>query len=247
MQKIAFLYDASQAVLSTFELDEVLQQILAIARDYFHMQNVAILLLEKDTQELCVRSQIGWDEGLDRVRLKIGEGLTGAAATEKRPIYAPDVSKDPRYISSAKTTRSELAIPLMVRDEVVGVLDCQSENVSHFDNETIDLLTLFSTQASMALQNARLYSLERRRAQQLEVINAIAQQTTVVLEVKDLLATVCSLIQDAFRVDFRSCCARKKILFCAHSMAGLRCASWKAATFLREPKSGAAVLPPASP
>ncbi len=85
MQKIAFLYDASQAVLSTFELDEVLQQILAIARDYFHMQNVAILLLEKDTQELCVRSQIGWDEGLDRVRLKIGEGLTGAAATEKRP------------------------------------------------------------------------------------------------------------------------------------------------------------------
>jgi len=225
MQKIAFLYDASQAVLSTFELDEVLQQILAIARDYFHMQNVAILLLEKDTQELCVRSQIGWDEGLDRVRLKIGEGLTGAAATEKRPIYAPDVSKDPRYISSAKTTRSELAIPLMVRDEVVGVLDCQSENVSHFDNETIDLLTLFSTQASMALQNARLYSLERRRAQQLEVINAIAQQTTVVLEVKDLLATVCSLIQDAFRVDHVSILLREEedlVLRAQHGRLTLR-------------------------
>ena len=59
MQKIAFLYDASQAVLSTFELDEVLQQILAIARDYFHLQNVAILLLDKDTLELCVR-QSDW-------------------------------------------------------------------------------------------------------------------------------------------------------------------------------------------
>ena len=54
MQKISILYDASQAVLSTFDLDEVLQQILTIARDYFHLQNVAILLLEKD--ELYVRS-----------------------------------------------------------------------------------------------------------------------------------------------------------------------------------------------
>ena len=73
----------------------------------------------------------------------------------------------------------------MVRDEVVGVLDCQSENPDHFDSETVDLLTLFSTQASMALQNARLYSLERRRASQLEAINAVARETTVVLDVKE--------------------------------------------------------------
>ena len=84
-----------------------------------------------------------------------------------------------------KKTRSELAIPLMVRDEMVGVLDCQSENPDHFDSETVDLLTLFSTQASMALQNARLYSLERRRASQLEAINAIARETTVVLDIKN--------------------------------------------------------------
>ena len=97
----------------------------------------------------------------------------------KRPIYVPDVSKI-ALLCSAEKTRSELAVPLMVRDEVVGVLDCQSENLDHFDAETTDLLTLFSTQASLALQNARLYSLERRRASQLEAINAIAQQTTAV-------------------------------------------------------------------
>jgi transcriptional regulator with GAF, ATPase, and Fis domain len=61
MQKIAILYDASQAVLSTFELDEVLQRILMIARDYFHLQNVAILLLDKDKQELHPRCVIGLD------------------------------------------------------------------------------------------------------------------------------------------------------------------------------------------
>ncbi len=198
MQKISILYDASQAVLSTFDLDEVLQQILTIARDYFHLQNVAILLRDKD--ELYVRCQVGWDAGHDKVRLPIGTGITGAAAHQKRPIYASDVAKDARYILSAKNTRSELAVPLMVRDHVVGVLDCQSENLYHFDSETIDLLTLFSTQASMALQNARLYSLERRRASQLEAINAIAQQMTAVLDLKELLSKVCLLIQQAFQV-----------------------------------------------
>jgi diguanylate cyclase (GGDEF)-like protein len=200
MQKIAILYDASQAVLSTFELDEVLQQILVIARDYFHLQNVAILLLDKEKQELNPRCVIGWDPGTDKTRLPLDQGITGAAARQKRPIYCPDVSKDPQYISSAKNTRSEVAIPLMVRDEVVGVLDCQSEKANHFDNDTIDLLTLFSTQASMALQNARLYSLERQRARQLEVINAIAQQTTAVLDQEELLIKVCALIQHAFEV-----------------------------------------------
>ena len=200
MNKIAVLYDAGQAVLSTFDLDEVLQRILGIAHDYFHLRNVAIVLLDQQSQQLYVRSQIGWDEGQDKVRLSPGQGITGAAALKKQPVYAPDVSKDPRYFCSAKSTRSELAIPLMVRDEVVGVLDCQSDRLDPFDPETVDLLTLFSTQASMALQNARLYSLEQQRARQLQAINAIAQQTTAVLELEELLDRVCQVIQEAFRV-----------------------------------------------
>src|SRR5882724_5036820 len=176
MPKIAILYDAGQAVLSTFDLDEVLQRILGIARDYFHLPNVAILLLDKEARQLCVRSQIGWDAGKDQICLGQHQGITGAAVLKKQPVYAPDVSKDPRYVCAAKSTRSELAIPLMVRDEIVGVLDCQSDRLDHFDHETIELLTLFSTQASIALQNARLYSLERERARQLQAINTIAQQ-----------------------------------------------------------------------
>jgi len=209
MQKIALLYDASQAVLSTVDLDEVLQRILVIARDYFHLQNVAILLLDKETNELCVHSQIGWDTGMDQIRVHVGQGITGTAAKQKRPFYAPDVTTESKYVASSRTTKSELAIPLMVRDEVVGVLDCQSEKADHFDRDTIDLLTLFSTQASMALQNARLYALERRRALQLEAINAIAQHTTAVLDIKELLAKVCSLIQDAFQVSHVSVLLRE--------------------------------------
>lgn len=197
---MAVLFDASRAVLSTFDLDEVLQRILAIARDHFHLRNVAVLTVDEDAQQLCVRSQIGWDEGKDTIRLGIHEGLTGAAVVARQPIYVPDVSKDARYVNAAQSTRSELAIPLLVGEEVAAVLDCQSDHLDYFDAETIELLSLFSTQASIALQNARLYSLERERAQQLEAINMIAQQSTAMMELEELLARACSIIQIAFQV-----------------------------------------------
>lgn len=209
MPKIALLYDAGQAVLSTFDLDEVLQRILSIARDYFHLQNVAVLLLDKDARKLSVRSQVGWDAGQDLICLSIEEGITGAAALKKQPVYAPDVSRDSRYICATESTRSELAIPLMVRDDVVGVLDCQSDQLDRFNGETIELLTLFSTQASIAIQNAHLYSLERQRARQLEAINTIAQQSTAVMELEELLIRVCSIIQQAFQVSHVSLLLRE--------------------------------------
>lgn len=210
MQKIAVLYDAGQAVLSTFDLDEVLRRILGIARDHFHLRNVAVLLLDTNAKQLSVRSQIGWDSGMDKITLSCNQGLTGAAVMAKGPVYAADVSKDSRYVCAAQATRSELAIPLMVRGEVAGVLDCQSDQLNFFDEETIYLLTLFSTQASIAIQNARLYSLERQRARQLEAINTIAQQSTAVMDIEDLLARVCSVIQQAFRVSQVSLCLREE-------------------------------------
>jgi diguanylate cyclase (GGDEF)-like protein len=198
MQKIAVLYDASQAVLSTFELDEVLNYILAIARDYFHLQTVAILLVEPGTDRLEVRSHIG-AAACESHHHKTGEGIIGNAARLKRPLCVPDVSKDSRYIPCVPTTRSELAIPLMVRDQVVGVLNCESEKENFFDPENVDLLTLFSTQASMALENARLYTLEQKRTAQLEAINAIAKKATAVLDLNDLLAKVCVLVRQTFK------------------------------------------------
>jgi diguanylate cyclase (GGDEF)-like protein len=201
MQKIAILYDASQAILSTFDLDEVLNQILTIIRDYFQLQNGAVLLLDKSKEELHVKVHLGRSELDMGYRIPVGSGLTGAAAKLKRPVYAPDVSRDSRYLHLIGETKSEVAIPLMVRDEVVGVLDFQSEQVDYFSSEMIDLLTLFSTQASMALENARLYSLERRRAEQLEAINAVARQTTAVLDLDQLLGVVCRVLLDWFHTD----------------------------------------------
>jgi diguanylate cyclase (GGDEF)-like protein len=201
-QKIALLYDASQAILSTFDLDEVLNQILTIIRDYFQLQNCAVLLLDNPSQQLYVRAHLGQRdlEGDLKLgyRVSLEKGLIGAAARLKRPIYAPDVSKDPRYLKGVPETKSEVAIPLMVRDQVVGVLDFQSDQLSFFDSSMVDLLTLFSTQASLALENARLYSSERRRSRQLEAINAVARQTTAVLDLDELLTVVCHVLLEWF-------------------------------------------------
>ncbi|HLK53270.1 MAG TPA: GAF domain-containing protein, partial [Candidatus Angelobacter sp.] len=201
MQKIAILYDASQAILSTFDLDEVLNRILTIIRDYFQLQNGAVLLLDKSGQELHVRAHLGRSNLDVGYRIPKGTGLTWAAAELKRPVYAPDVTKDPRYLRKVDETMSEVAIPLLVRDDVVGVLDFQSEQVNYFDPEKIDLLTLFSTQASMALEHARLYTTERRRTKQLEAINAVAKKTTRVLDLDELLTVVCRLLMELFGID----------------------------------------------
>lgn len=201
MQKIAILYDASQAVLSTVDLDEVLNQILTIVRDCFQLQSGYVLLLDASKQELYVRAHLGHGKEELGHRVSLDQGLTGAAARLKRPVHAPDVSKDPRYLAKIAETKSEVAIPLLVRDQLVGVLDLQSDQLNYFDAEMIDLLTLFSTQASMALENARLYSLERRRADQLEAINVVARQTTAVLDLDELLTVVCHLLLEWFRVD----------------------------------------------
>ena len=201
MQKITILLEASQAILSTFDLDEVLRHILTIMRDHFQLQNAAVLLLDEQSQELYPISQRGWDPGTDTRRLPLGVGLTGTAAATREAVYAADVTKDPRYVCSVSTTRSELAIPLTVGGKVVGVLDCQSDKEDFLSPETIDLLKVFSSQASIAIQNARLRQSEQRRAAQMEAINAISRQATGVLDREELLQKVCSLILQSFPVD----------------------------------------------
>src|SRR5215813_3168643 len=112
MQKFALLYDASQAVVSTFDLDQVLARILSILQNYFHLKHIAILLWDPKTGTLQVRSHAGWNEESLRTTLRPGTGLIGAAAEQKRPIYAADVNKDARYIRTIAATRSEIAVPL---------------------------------------------------------------------------------------------------------------------------------------
>ncbi len=82
MQKIAILYDASQAVISTFDLDEVLSQILSIVRDYFHLQHAAVLLLDAEAHKLHVRSHGGWNRESVEAEVPLGRGLRNVGGAD---------------------------------------------------------------------------------------------------------------------------------------------------------------------
>jgi putative methionine-R-sulfoxide reductase with GAF domain len=199
-QKIAILYDISQAILSSVDLDEILLQVLVILRDHFQLQSGTVFLFDPVKNELYVRAHLGKRGSKIGQRSPLDEGMSGAAARLKRPVYAPDLGQEPHF-KVAVGSGSEVAIPLLVRDELVGVLDLHSDKLNYFDGEMIDMLTLLGAQASMAVENSRVRALQKRRGEQLEAINTVARHTTAVLDLDELLRVVCNLLLEWFRAD----------------------------------------------
>jgi diguanylate cyclase (GGDEF)-like protein len=200
IRDVAVLQEATEMILSSVDLDTVLHHILLIVRNYFSISNCAVLLVDTSSNELYVRAQNGYD--LDKTaytRIKIGEqGVTGWVAQHKSPLYVPDVSREDRYLAVDPKVRSELALPLIVRDTVIGVLDIESSKLDYFSDDMIGLLALFASQAAVALENTRLHSTERRRMRQIEIIHLIARATTASSDLDQLLGTLADLLSDTF-------------------------------------------------
>lgn len=187
-------------VLSSQDADTVLHHTLLVARNYFGVSACAVMLVDTEKNELYIHTHNGFEdrEVLAR-RYRIGrDGVSGHVAADKAPIYVPDVTKDPRYVSGRADIRCELALPLLVRDEVLGVLTLSSNQADYFSDEMIGLLALFAGQAAVALDNTRRYSTERRRMRQIEFVNLIARSATTAHDIEQLLTTLAELISDTF-------------------------------------------------
>jgi diguanylate cyclase (GGDEF)-like protein len=200
MREVAVLQAASEMILSSMEAETVLHQILLIVRNYFEISHCAVLLVDVPQQELYCSAQIGYD-GLTAQtrRLKINlEGICGYVAAKRVPTYLPDVTKDHRYIALDRRVQCQLCIPLIVRDECVGVLNLESDQLDFFSDEMIGLLALFASQAAVALDNARLYTSERKRMRQIEFVNLIARSSATASNLDQLLTTFSELLTDTF-------------------------------------------------
>jgi diguanylate cyclase (GGDEF)-like protein len=187
--------------ISNAALDEALAQIQQTASLHFQTPHCSVLLVEARTGDLCGRMQTGCNRDAETICFRLGEGIAGAAAMLRDIVYAPDVARDARYIPTYAGTRSELAVPLMVNDEVVAVLDCQAERLDFFTAEKIEQLKLFCAPAALALQNAQRFSREQRRRSQVEAVNAVARETTSVFELDQLLDRLCEVILRNFAAD----------------------------------------------
>jgi len=197
LRDIALLHESSQMILSGGDLESVLHQILLIVRNYFSTTSCAVFLVEEGSTELLCKARNGYPEQQGRYRIGI-DGIVGWAAKARQPVSVPDVKEESRYLQGDPSVQSELAVPLLVRGELVGVLDIESDQLNFFTPDMVQLLSMFAGQAAIAVDSSRLFANERRRMRQIELINLIARSAASTSRTRDLLLTLCELISDTF-------------------------------------------------
>lgn len=155
-------------------LDEVLREILRLARDVLNFKACAILLPEgEDRDVLRVRAAIGYPPSIiEKIRIRKGEGITGLVYRTGIPRLVEDVRKVSDYIPGVVGGRCEMACPLVVRGRVLGVLDAEGETPGCFTEHQFVLFSTFASQAAVAIRNAAL--LERSQAVYYETISTLA-------------------------------------------------------------------------
>jgi phosphoserine phosphatase RsbU/P len=189
------LLEVADVVNTTLDLDTTLRRVAELVRKVIDYEIFGILLLNEKTQELYFRFQVGYAREIaERVRIKVGEGVTGIAAQRREAILVDDVSKYPQYISAAHNVRSELAVPLIVKNRLIGVIDIESPEPNHFTEEHKRLLTLIGSRMAVGIENARLYTRTTRQARTLVLLNEIARELTSILNVDELLKRIAELL-----------------------------------------------------
>ncbi|MBN1273140.1 MAG: PAS domain S-box protein [Candidatus Aminicenantes bacterium] len=149
-----------QRTTSILEVNQLLEEAVKLIKDTFNFYNVIIMLVEKDELVLKAAALETQKMKEGQITLKItGEEIPSRVASRGEAILVPDVSKEPRYVSSLDKidTRSELAVPIKVKSEIIGVLDVQSSKRYAFSRSDLYTLQTLADQIAVAIENARLY------------------------------------------------------------------------------------------
>ena len=121
-----FLVELADALNTTLDLDTLLSRVSEMVRRVIPYEIFAILLLNEKTQDLRMRFQLGHNPETERLRIKIGQGITGQAVARREPVLVNDVTSEQNYINGHEAVRSELAVPLIAKNKIIGVIDIQS-------------------------------------------------------------------------------------------------------------------------
>ena len=191
----SYLLRLADALNTTLDLRTLLKRTAELIRSVIEYRIFAILLLDEGGKELRMRFQIGHTPEIERMRFPLGEGIVGQVAQTRQAILLNDVSTAQNYIVANKCVQAELAVPLINKNKVIGVLDIESEEAGYFRPEHLHLLTLTASRIGQAIQNARLYSRVTRQAQALEVLNEIATELTSILDLDQLFERIGQLLR----------------------------------------------------
>jgi sigma-B regulation protein RsbU (phosphoserine phosphatase) len=191
---LTLLMEVGEQITSTLDLEVLMVRIAELVKRVINYKVFAILLLNDKTQELRIRSSVGHpEERVRELRIKVGKGIVGRAVQEHRSILVNDVRSEPSYIESMPSIQSELAVPLILKNRVIGVIDLEAETADFFTDQHINLLELLAGRMAMAIENARLYRRSLRQSRTLQLLNEISRELSSVLVLNDLLRTVGTL------------------------------------------------------
>ncbi|SRR5579872_3230631 len=192
----SLLLEVSDILATSLDLDTTLRRVAEVVRSVIDYEIFAILLLNEKTQELRFRFQVGYPpEFAEKSRIKVGDGVTGQAAQLRRAIRVDDVTQDSTYIAAVPNVRSELAVPLIVKNRVIGVIDIEARDPGYFNEEHSRLLTLVASRIAGGIENAQLYTRTTRQARILVLLNEIARELSSILNVDELLNRVAELLR----------------------------------------------------
>ena len=162
------LAEIGREVAAVLDLDQLLARVVQLTKKVTDYRTFGILLLDESTQELEMKVAVQFGEKVALPKVPLGEGLVGYAALHREAVMVPDVSQDPRYIKVVDDVRSELAIPMLLKDRCIGVFDLESPELDAFTKRDVEILTLLASQAAVAIENAQLYKELTRNEARLE-------------------------------------------------------------------------------
>jgi phosphoserine phosphatase RsbU/P len=175
------LAEIGREVSSILDLDQLLARIAQLTRRVIDYRTFGILLLNEEAGELEMKLALKYGEQTTVPPIKIGQGLVGYAALHKQTVVVPDVQQDPRYVKLVDDVRSELVLPLLVKDRCIGVVDLESPELDAFSKSHVEVMTLLASQAAVAIENARLYETIRANEERLENELRFAQRVQTAL------------------------------------------------------------------
>jgi sigma-B regulation protein RsbU (phosphoserine phosphatase) len=197
-----FLLEVTGVTGNTLDLDQLLSNVADIVKKVIPYDLFAILLFSDRRQTLRIRYAVGHREEVVRnVSIQLGEGITGAAAAEREPILVPDVRSDRRYLNALDAVRSELAVPMLARNMLVGVIDVQSTSEKAYTEYDRALLRLIASRVASSIDNARLYRRVERQNRTLRTLSRISHEFASILEIDELLGKIADTVRQLINYD----------------------------------------------
>ncbi len=162
--RIATMLGLTEKLSAITATEELLITILEYLKGVIDYNAAGIFLIEGNNKKIKNRYQVGYEvERLDEVDLKVGKGIIGSSIELKKAILTPDVSLEPKYVVARKETNSEICVPLIRSDKVLGAFNVENDKSYAYGFDDLDMLTGVANIAAVAIDNARLFKISKEK------------------------------------------------------------------------------------